>query len=95
MTEYSTTEAFIGLDSAPEPDDWLHNPEYKDAGNGTIFTCRGLANLGFILLLVLGLLMLFAGYPILAYFRSQIGTGSSLNAFKFVAFVPDSPLYSC
>ena len=42
-----------------EPDDWLHNPDPRrdkdfDAG-GTIFTARGLANLGCIAILALGL----------------------------------------
>jgi hypothetical protein len=45
-----------------EPDDHLHNPDPKrdrhyDAG-GHIFTARGIANLGFLLFLAAGILML-------------------------------------
>lgn len=56
----------------PEPDDYLHTIEdVKVKGQhidetGTIFTPRGLMNIGFLFILALGLLMLFAGYPILA-----------------------------
>jgi hypothetical protein len=50
----------------PEPDDYLHNPDPKrdrksDEG-GSIFTCRGLMNLGCLALLIvllLGLLFVF------------------------------------
>lgn len=46
----------------PETDDYLHNPDPRrdrvnDKG-GSIFTSRGLANLGCLLILVLGCLML-------------------------------------
>jgi hypothetical protein len=45
-----------------EPDDYLHNPDPKrdrhyDAG-GHIFTARGIANLGCLLILASGILML-------------------------------------
>jgi hypothetical protein len=45
-----------------EPDDHLHNPDPKrdrhyDAG-GSIFTARGIANLGCLLILVTGMLLL-------------------------------------
>jgi hypothetical protein len=55
----------------PEPDDYLHTIDYiKGKGQhidktGTIFTPRGMMNIGFLFILALGLLMLFAGYPIL------------------------------
>jgi hypothetical protein len=50
------------LMSSPETDDYLHNPDPKrdrksDKG-GTIFTCRGIANLGCLFVLVMGVLML-------------------------------------
>ncbi|KAL5519142.1 hypothetical protein ACEPAH_825 [Sanghuangporus vaninii] len=58
-----------------EPDDWLHNPDPRrdrkiDKG-GTIFTSRGLANLGCLLILVMGLVTLFAGYPLITHFTSD------------------------
>jgi beta-glucan synthesis-associated protein KRE6 len=48
-----------------EPDDYLHNPDPKrdrhyDAG-GHIFTARGIANLGCLLILASGILMLLFG----------------------------------
>ncbi|EIW78258.1 glycoside hydrolase family 16 protein [Coniophora puteana RWD-64-598 SS2] len=58
-----------------EPDDYLHEPDPKrdrkaDRG-GSIFTFRGLTNLGFLLVLVACLLGLFAGYPLAHYFISK------------------------
>ncbi|KAL5521746.1 hypothetical protein ACEPAF_2494 [Sanghuangporus sanghuang] len=58
-----------------EPDDWLHNPDPRrdrklDKG-GTVFTTRGLANLGCLALLVSALLGLFAGYPLIMHFTDN------------------------
>ncbi|EIM92126.1 beta-glucan synthesis-associated [Stereum hirsutum FP-91666 SS1] len=55
----------------PEPDDELHNPDPRrdrkyDAG-GTIFTLRGIANLGCLAILCFGIMALFAGYPITSW----------------------------
>ncbi|KAJ3516017.1 hypothetical protein NLJ89_g1393 [Agrocybe chaxingu] len=51
--------------SVSEPDDFLHNPDpRRDRSNdrgGNIFTMRGLANLGCLSLLIVALVMLFAG----------------------------------
>ncbi|KAG2005855.1 beta-glucan synthesis-associated protein KRE6 [Coprinopsis cinerea AmutBmut pab1-1] len=49
----------------PEPDDALHNPDprrdkHGDRG-GHIFTSRGIANLGCMFVLCMGMLALFAG----------------------------------
>lgn len=49
-----------------EYDDYLHNPDKEDS-SGTIFTLRGLANLGCLAILAIGLVMLFAGYPLITY----------------------------
>jgi hypothetical protein len=48
--------------SYTEPDDFLHNPDPKrdrihDRG-GTIFTARGLANVGCLVILALGIITL-------------------------------------
>ncbi|CUA66683.1 Beta-glucan synthesis-associated protein KRE6 [Rhizoctonia solani] len=58
-----------------EADDDLHNPDPRrdhriDRG-GTICTGRGILNLGCLLILSLGLLMLFAGYPMLSYLMTK------------------------
>jgi len=71
----SPDPASWGSDLSPEhhePDDYLHNPDPKrdrknDRG-GSIFTCRGLTNLGCLTLLIVLLLTLFAGYPVITYF---------------------------
>ncbi|KAJ7169728.1 beta-glucan synthesis-associated [Mycena filopes] len=59
----------------PEPDDFLHNPDPKrdrhiDA-NGNVFTLRGLSNLGCLFILGVGLITLFAGYPVISHFTSN------------------------
>ena len=50
-----------------EKDDWLHNPDpnEKETRECNIFTKRGFVNVGGLALVVLGLLVLFIGYPIL------------------------------
>ncbi|THH34156.1 hypothetical protein EUX98_g179 [Antrodiella citrinella] len=58
-----------------EVDDFLHNPDPRrdrkyDQG-GTIFTLRGVANLGCLVILFLGITTLFAGYPLITYFTKK------------------------
>ena len=50
-----------------EKDDWLHNPDpnENDKRDCDVFTKRGIVNLGALVVLTLGLLVLFIGYPIL------------------------------
>lgn len=76
-----------GADVSPasaEPDDYLHNPDPKrDRKNdhgGTIFTARGLANVGTIVVLCLALITLFAGYPIISTVAQH--KVSTLGAFN-------------
>ncbi|KAI9461770.1 glycoside hydrolase family 16 protein [Boletus coccyginus] len=67
-----------GADLSPshrEPDDFLHNPDprrdrKRDRG-GSVLTYRGLTNLGCLVFLALGLVALFAGYPIISYFSTH------------------------
>lgn len=60
-----------------EKDDWLHNPDpnEKETRECNIFTKRGVANIGGLALVTLGLLVLFIGYPILyeLYFSRILG----------------------
>ncbi|ORY27881.1 beta-glucan synthesis-associated protein-domain-containing protein [Naematelia encephala] len=70
-----TTAWGQGLDSNPEADDYLHNPDPKrdrknDRG-GTIFTSRGIINIGCLFLLLLCLITLFAGYPIITFYTEH------------------------
>lgn len=50
-----------------EKDDWLHNPDpnEKNERDCDVFTKRGIVNVGALVILTLGLLVLFIGYPIL------------------------------
>jgi hypothetical protein len=49
---------FWGYDTSPESieeDDWLHKPDKNIDNTGSIFTGRGFTTIGFMLLLMLGL----------------------------------------
>ncbi|WRT69225.1 uncharacterized protein IL334_006209 [Kwoniella shivajii] len=69
----------------PEADDDFHDPDYRPANksrfHAAIFTARGAANLGCLLMMVLVLTMLFAGYPILDYYlgQKQISSNGAFN----------------
>ncbi|KAF8917659.1 beta-glucan synthesis-associated protein [Mucidula mucida] len=84
--------------SHPEPDDYLHNPDPRrdtknDAG-GSVLTYRGLTNLGCIVVLGLGLVTLFAGYPIISYFtQTTLSTqgGFNLGGINASGQVPSIP----
>ncbi|KAI0917183.1 hypothetical protein AcW1_007556 [Taiwanofungus camphoratus] len=59
----------------PENDDSLHNPElrrgHEGDGGGSIFTYRGLINLGCLTLLALGIVALFVAYPLVSHFTKH------------------------
>lgn len=83
--KYSLDPAYwIAEHAGPEPDDYLHNPDPKrdkksDKG-GTIFTIRGLMNLGCLVILIVALMTLFAGYPIITHFTKN--DAKTLGAFN-------------
>ncbi|KAJ3910134.1 beta-glucan synthesis-associated [Lentinula edodes] len=67
-----------------EPDDYLHNPDpRRDRKNdlgGSFFTCRGLTNLGCLILLGVVFVTLFAGYPLISFFtRTHMSTMGGFN----------------
>lgn len=76
--------SFVQFSLAPDPsswgaelspdyhelDDYLHNPDPKDS-NGSIFTLRGLANLGCLFILGASLITLFGGYPLITHFLTK------------------------
>lgn len=76
----------------------LHNPDpNRDRDNdrgGHIFTARGIGNLGCLFILVAGITMLFAGYPILSHFLTKKFTNQGgfnlggINATGQVAKIP-------
>ncbi|KAL9715895.1 hypothetical protein Ac2012v2_000338 [Leucoagaricus gongylophorus] len=82
----------------PEPDDDLHNPDPRrdrknDAG-GSVFTYRGLANVGCLTLLLLGLVTLFAGYPLISHFTSRtmsMNGGFNLGGINASGQIPEIP----
>ncbi|KAF9012973.1 glycoside hydrolase family 16 protein [Hymenopellis radicata] len=84
--------------SHPEPDDYLHNPDPRrdrknDAG-GSVFTSRGLMNLGCLMILGMGLVTLFAGFPIASYItQTMLSTqgGFNLGGINATGQVPEIP----
>ncbi|KZV83153.1 glycoside hydrolase family 16 protein [Exidia glandulosa HHB12029] len=50
-----------------DPDDFLHNPDPKNYSRGHIFTRRGFVNLGCLFILFMGILGVFAIYPITTF----------------------------
>ncbi|KAH0839837.1 glycoside hydrolase family 16 protein [Lanmaoa asiatica] len=54
-----------------EPDDDLHNPDARDMRTWSHFAHRGFVNVGCLFLLVVGLVTLFAGYPMITYFNTS------------------------
>ncbi|KAI0825016.1 glycoside hydrolase family 16 protein [Trametes gibbosa] len=86
------------LVDGPEPDDSLHNPDprrdFKGDRSGNIFTVRGLLNLGCILVLAVGIVALFAGYPLISFFtRHPLSTlgGFNLGGINGTGQVPAMP----
>ncbi|KAH8113341.1 beta-glucan synthesis-associated [Phellopilus nigrolimitatus] len=56
-----------------EDDDYLHNPDARTKTKGDTFVCtrRGIENVGCLSVLIVGLIALFAGYPIIAHFTAN------------------------
>ncbi|GJE88368.1 glycoside hydrolase family 16 protein [Phanerochaete sordida] len=81
----------------PDLDDALHNPDpVRDAAldrSFTLFSARGWMNASALFLLVAGLLVLFAGYPIILFVRDNkpVGPGFNLGGINRTGQVPDLP----
>ncbi|KAH9478433.1 Beta-glucan synthesis-associated protein SKN1 [Psilocybe cubensis] len=80
------------LMNASEPDDYLHNPDprrdRKNDSGGSIFTARGLANLGCLTLLAVGC------YPIITHYTEKKQTtqgGFNLGGTNASGQVPELP----
>ncbi|OBZ76649.1 Beta-glucan synthesis-associated protein KRE6 [Grifola frondosa] len=68
-----------------EPDDDIHEPDFVGKGNlverdGHVFSWRGITNLGSLVVLIVALLTLFAGYPLITHFTAP--PLSTLGAFN-------------
>ncbi|KAI0788513.1 beta-glucan synthesis-associated [Abortiporus biennis] len=82
----------------PEHDDYLHNPDprrdMKQDHSSELFTYRGLSNLGCLVVLLVGILALFAGYPLISHFtkhnQSSLG-GFNLGGINASGQVPSMP----
>ncbi|KAG5646529.1 hypothetical protein DXG03_003296 [Asterophora parasitica] len=90
----STVPQFL-WDKDPDLDDALHNPDIhgRNDNSWTLFSARGWANAIALVILVLGLLMLFAGYPILLHYdhpQPKI-TGYNLGGINASGQIPDLP----
>lgn len=82
----------------PEPDDFLHNPDPKrDRTNDfarDVFTKRGITNLGCLLILCLGLISLFAVFPLVTHLTEVQQTtqgGFNLGGVNASGQIPDIP----
>ncbi|KAF9822096.1 hypothetical protein IEO21_00090 [Rhodonia placenta] len=82
----------------PEDDDILHNPDpkrdYRWEQDRDIFTCRGLVNLGFLAMLFVGIVTLFAGYPLIVHFTKHKQTtqgGFNFGGINATGQVPNLP----
>jgi beta-glucanase (GH16 family) len=81
----------------PDLDDALHNPDpVQDAAlasSFTFFSARGWANASALFVLVVGLITLFAGYPIIHYYATATTTttGYNLGGINYTGQVPELP----
>ncbi|KAG1906505.1 glycoside hydrolase family 16 protein [Suillus fuscotomentosus] len=79
----STVPPYLWDIKDPDLDDALHNPDpVNDAAldsSFTIFSARGWANASALFILVVGLITLFAGYPIIHYFTLPADTTTGYN----------------
>ncbi|KAG0704274.1 glycoside hydrolase family 16 protein [Suillus ampliporus] len=79
----STVPPYLWDIKDPDLDDALHNPDpVNDAAldsSFTIFSARGWANASALFILVVGLITLFAGYPIIHYFSLAANTTPGYN----------------
>ncbi|EMD31407.1 glycoside hydrolase family 16 protein [Gelatoporia subvermispora B] len=88
---------FIWDTKDPDLDDALHNPDpIRDAkmeNTCTPFSARGWANASALAIIVLGLLTLFAGYPIINWYQHPTPRSPSLNlgGVNETGEVPDLP----
>ncbi|GLB38241.1 putative beta-glucan synthesis-associated protein (SKN1) [Lyophyllum shimeji] len=94
MQNTSTVPQYL-WDKDPDLDDALHNPDIHGRGDDsiTIFSARGWANAGALFVLVIGLITLFAGYPVIWHYTHQQSriTGFNLGGINATGQIPDLP----
>ena len=93
----TSVPAFLWDTKDPDLDDALHNPDpIRDAAldkSFTFWSARGWANVTALVLLVAGLVTLFAGYPIIAFYHRHVleVTGFNLGGINSTGQVPQLP----
>lgn len=63
-----------------EKDDWLHNPDPggKEPRDCNLFSKRGAINVGSLILMTLGVMALFIGYPVMYVLPDFLPSGQLL-----------------
>ncbi|KAI0250774.1 glycoside hydrolase family 16 protein [Lactifluus subvellereus] len=96
----STVPVYLWDTKDPDLDDALHNPDPRvDAAQDhsfTLFSGRGWVNVSVLILLIAGLVTLFAGYPIISFYNAiPLATlGSNFggsNASGQIPYLPNFP----
>ncbi|KAH9042091.1 glycoside hydrolase family 16 protein [Lactarius pseudohatsudake] len=91
----STVPAYMWDTKDPDLDDALHNPDPRvDAAQDssfTFFSARGWANVSVLILLVAGLVTLFAGYPIISFYHTTpiVTLGSNFGGSNSSGQIPE------
>ncbi|KAI0269875.1 glycoside hydrolase family 16 protein [Gloeopeniophorella convolvens] len=91
----STVPAYLWDTKDPDLDDALHNPDPRvDAAQDrsfTFFSSRGWANVSVLIILVAGLVTLFAGYPIISFYHTTriVSFGSNFGGSNSSGQIPE------
>ncbi|THH19097.1 hypothetical protein EW146_g2013 [Bondarzewia mesenterica] len=97
MVSSSTVPPYLWDTKDPDLDDALHNPDpVRDAKldrSFTLLSARGWANVGVLVILIAGLITLFAGYPIIVvYSRTELQTlGQNFGGSNGSGQIPSFP----
>lgn len=98
-TRYRLDPGFVYFETGKEDDDYLHNPDGKEDSRGcNLLSWRGIVNFTVLTLLILGLLALFAGYPLISYYEnifsatltSTPGVAGTLNFTNYLPSLIDA-----
>ena len=87
LVDRSSTVPSYQWDKEPEIDDALHDPRAKLDPRFTLFSLRGWLNGLTLLILALGILMLFIGYPLYDAFGHHVTRISGYNLVRLPPFV--------
>ncbi|KAF7713508.1 Beta-glucan synthesis-associated protein [Penicillium ucsense] len=88
------TDGLLLFPEDVEKDDYLHNPDPADKDRDCdIWNRRGMVNLGGLVLLTVGILVLFIGYPVIDgdYLCLDVGETPLLNNIRRGLIDPDTP----